>query len=220
MSEKNDPTRPASDAEFLRRLAFDELFVLPSADERADTPDKSRPASTIDIVEEMDRLKPFERERVMRVAARRLAFQILFEMDARNITDPAFITTTLAQIETLGPGAAALTTRLISGAISSKAAADEEFRKLAPEWPTHRLAGVDRAILRLCYYELTARINPAAIVLNEGVELAKHFSTDRSPAFINALLDKVAKAMAAAPAPGEPSSPAAGDEPSTPQEQN
>ncbi len=69
-------------------------------------------------------------------------------------------------------------------------------RALAPEWPTHRLAGVDRAILRLCHHELTSGANPAPIVLNEAVELARHFSTDRSPAFINALLDKIAKGAA------------------------
>jgi N utilization substance protein B len=58
------------------------------------------------------------------------------------------------------------------------------------------LAGVDRAILRLCHHELTSGTNPAPIVLNEAVELARHFSTDRSPAFINALLDKIAKSAA------------------------
>lgn len=179
--------RKETAAEFLRRLAFDELYILPGVQERGD--------STIEIEVELERLRPLDRERVMRVAARRLAFQVLFEMDARGIEDQRFITDTLARVEGLGPGALALTTEMITGALANRRTADEDFRRLAPEWPTHRLAGVDRAILRLCHHEITSKRNPPAIVLNEAVELAKHFSTDKSPAFINALLDKVAKAM-------------------------
>ena len=179
--------RKETAAEFLRRLAFDELYILPGVQERGD--------STIEIEVELERLRPLDRERVMRVAARRLAFQVLFEMDARGIEDQRFITDTLARVEGLGPGALALTTEMITGALANRRTADEDFRRLAPEWPTHRLAGVDRAILRLCHHEITSKRNPPAIVLNEAVELAKHFSTDKSPAFINALLDKVTKAM-------------------------
>jgi N utilization substance protein B len=194
--------RKESNAEFMRRLAFDELYILPGVQERGD--------SKIEIEVELERLKPLERERVMRVAARRLAFQVLFEMDARGIEDQKFITETLARVEGLGPGALMHTTAMITGALANRRTADDDFRKLAPEWPTHRLAGVDRAILRLCHHEITSKRNPPAIVLNEAVELAKHFSTDKSPAFINALLDKVAKAVEAAAVPTPPAGDASG----------
>jgi N utilization substance protein B len=178
-------TTPRADAEFLRRLAFDELYILPGTQERGE--------GDLDVNFEMDRLIPADRETVMRMATRRLAFQVLFEVDARNISDLSFIEQYLGGIEDLGPVALAHTANMVRRALTTQTAADAQFRVLAPEWPTHRLAGVDRAILRLCYWEIVSKTNPPAVVINEAVELCRHFSTDRSPAFINALLDKVAK---------------------------
>jgi len=187
-----------ADKAFLRRLAFDELYIFPGTQERGE--------SELDIDTELERLMPIDRESVMRVASRRLAFQVLFEIDARNITDLSFIEQHLRTVEGLGPVALAHTANMVRQALKSQRDADAQFRLLAPEWPTHRLAGVDRALLRLAYWEIISDANPAPIVINEAVELALHFSTDRSPPFVNALLDKVAKAHAAAKAqpPGGP----------------
>jgi N utilization substance protein B len=86
---------------------------------------------------------------------------------------------------------------LAASAFESRKSADEVMRELAPTWPAHRQAAVDRAILRLGYYELTtARVSPK-IVINEAIELARAFSTERSPAFVNALLDKVRERIGA-----------------------
>ncbi|MEM9374085.1 MAG: transcription antitermination factor NusB [Planctomycetota bacterium] len=74
--------------------------------------------------------------------------------------------------------------------------ADAAFAELAPEWPAHRMPAVDRAVLRLCHHEMRAGSPPKAVV-NEGVELAKQFSTKESPNFVNALLDKVLKRILA-----------------------
>lgn len=179
----NTPQRASAD--FLRRLAFDELYIFPGTQERGE--------GDFDVNAEMELLCPADREAVMRMATRRLAFQVLFEIDARNITDLAFIEQHLSTIEDLGPVALAHTANMVRSALATIAQADAQFRVLAPEWPTHRLAGVDRAILRLSYWEIVSQANPPAIVINEAVELCRHFSTDKSPAFINALLDKVAK---------------------------
>lgn len=71
--------------------------------------------------------------------------------------------------------------------------ADNEFEALAPDWPPRRQAAIDRAILRLAHFEMTTARTPPKVAVNEAVELAKAFSTDRSPAFINGLLGKVLK---------------------------
>ncbi len=173
--------------EQMRRLAFDVLYLLPEATEKGGP----------DGAEELAALPPDQRGRVMRIASRRLALQILFQMDARGVHDPAFVKSTLATVDGLGPIAAAEIEAMVVGADGRRHKADALFRELAPEWPTHRLAGVDRALLRLGYHEIVEGKTPAAIILNEAVELAKHFSTERSPAFINALLDKAAQRMAA-----------------------
>lgn len=69
--------------------------------------------------------------------------------------------------------------------------ADAAVAALTSEWPTHRQPIVDRAILRLAFYELTQTQTPPKVVINEAVELAKEYSTEKSPLFINGILDKV-----------------------------
>lgn len=90
-------------------------------------------------------------------------------------------------------------------------AADEMIGRLAPDWPTHRQPPVDRAILRLAYYEITAGHAPPKVAINEAIELAKHYCAENAPSFINGILDKLARQ---APQPDE-TSPAA-DFPATP----
>ena len=73
--------------------------------------------------------------------------------------------------------------------------ADAQCSKLAPDWPTSRQPPIDRAILRLAWFEMTTGRNPPAIVINEAVELAKQFSDEKSPPFINGVLDRIAKRL-------------------------
>jgi len=74
--------------------------------------------------------------------------------------------------------------------------ADAEFDALAPDWPTSRRPAVDRAVLRLAHRELSEGSVPVGVAINEAVELARAFSTEGSPAFVNGLLAKVAQRMA------------------------
>lgn len=78
--------------------------------------------------------------------------------------------------------------------------ADAQVAKIAPDWPTYRQPVIDRSILRLAFYELSGRVAPPKVVINEAVELAKEFSTAKSPLFINGVLDKIYKSRFAAPA--------------------
>ncbi|MBE6065353.1 transcription antitermination factor NusB [Clostridium cochlearium] len=71
---------------------------------------------------------------------------------------------------------------------------DEHIEKYLKNWTLNRLAKVDLAILRLCSYEiLFSNEVPNNVAINEAVELAKKYGDDKSPAFINAILDKIAK---------------------------
>ncbi len=71
--------------------------------------------------------------------------------------------------------------------------ADELYVRLAPQWPTYRLAPIDRAILRLAYYEFTAGLAPGPVLANEAVLIAKEYSGQNSPAFVNNLVDRMTK---------------------------
>lgn len=62
----------------------------------------------------------------------------------------------------------------------------------ARNWRIERMAIVDRNILRLATYELRFTETPAAVILNEAVDLARRFGADPSPAFVNGILDAIA----------------------------
>ena len=65
------------------------------------------------------------------------------------------------------------------------------------KWEFTRLSPVDRNILRLAVYQLKFCPEiPPKVVINEAIELAKKFSTDKSPGFVNAVLDAVLKKTA------------------------
>jgi N utilization substance protein B len=73
---------------------------------------------------------------------------------------------------------------------------DELIADSAIKWQLSRLSPVDKSILRLAVYQLKFSPDiPAKVVINEAIELAKKFSTDKSPAFINGVLDAVLKKL-------------------------
>jgi N utilization substance protein B len=74
-------------------------------------------------------------------------------------------------------------------------ALDETIGAHARNWRISRMAAVDRNILRLGTWELRYTDTPAPVVLNEAVDLARRFSNDPSPAFVNGILDAVARGV-------------------------
>jgi N utilization substance protein B len=81
---------------------------------------------------------------------------------------------------------------LIRGTLQHRDAIDAEIKKYAQNWELHRIAAVDRNILRLAIYEMRHREDiPPIVSINEAVDIAKKFSTEDSGKFVNGLLDKV-----------------------------
>jgi N utilization substance protein B len=81
---------------------------------------------------------------------------------------------------------------LIRGALEHRDEADTLIKKHAQNWDLHRMAGVDRNILRLAIYEMLHRDDiPPVVSINEAVDIAKKFSTQDSGKFVNGILDKV-----------------------------
>ncbi len=81
---------------------------------------------------------------------------------------------------------------LIRGAIEHRVAIDDQIKKYAANWELHRIAAVDRSILRLAIYEMLYRDDiPPIVSINEAVDIAKKFSTQDSGKFVNGLLDKI-----------------------------
>ena len=70
---------------------------------------------------------------------------------------------------------------------------DAMINENATGWKTTRMNKVDLSILRLAVYEMKFDDDlPVKVAINEAVELAKRFSGDEGPAFINGVLGKLA----------------------------
>jgi len=66
------------------------------------------------------------------------------------------------------------------------------------KWRLSRLSPVDKSILRLAVYQLKFCPDiPPRVVINEAIEIAKKFSSDKSPSFVNGVLDAIMKKLKA-----------------------
>ena len=83
---------------------------------------------------------------------------------------------------------------LIARSLCSKLSEiDEVLNDISTGWKTSRMNRVDLTILRLAIYEVKWDEDvPTAVAINEAVELAKKYSSDSGPAFINGVLAKAA----------------------------
>ena len=81
---------------------------------------------------------------------------------------------------------------LIRGTLEHRDECDAQIRHHAKNWDLHRMAAVDRNILRLAIYEMFHREDiPPVVSINEAVDIAKKFSTQDSGKFVNGILDKI-----------------------------
>src|SRR5690242_14989598 len=81
---------------------------------------------------------------------------------------------------------------LVEGTESHKTIIDELLTDYLKGWKMDRLSKVDREVLRLAAYEMIYRDDvPAKVVVNEAIELAKHFGTEESGKFVNGVLGKM-----------------------------
>jgi N utilization substance protein B len=121
---------------------------------------------------------------------RQLALQLLFLFDAHGGIDQE-MASQAAHDASDDPATRIRAMEMARGAWENRAAADAWIERLAPQWPPRRQPGVDRNILRLAVWELTHTDTPPKVVIDEAIELAKNFSTEQSPAFVNGVLDAV-----------------------------
>lgn len=143
---------------------------------------------------------------------RKLALLAMYQLDATKGEDTESVRDALDDVETLedeglsfvdqhaefSAGEREKAFRLAVNAWEQRADADVVLGELSKEWSVSRMPVVDRSILRLAHYEMT-RVEgsePKGVV-NEAVELAKQFSTEQSPGFVNAILDKILKRVLA-----------------------
>jgi len=81
---------------------------------------------------------------------------------------------------------------LVEGTVETRAGLDAEIQAVAQNWQISRMAVIDRNILRMAAYEmLHTRDVPPKVAINEAIELGKRYSTEKSGAFVNGILDRI-----------------------------
>ena len=135
-----------------------------------------------------------------RTKARKRAVDALFAADIRELSAVDL----LAESEELSPEREqqqeifAYAKTFVTGVTTNGQEIDDTLETYAQGWTIARMPALDRAILRLATWEILFNDGvPDAVAVDEAVELAKEYSTDDSPGFINGLLSKIVSTKAA-----------------------
>jgi N utilization substance protein B len=135
--------------------------------------------------------------------SRQRALQILYLWDTRRQPVDEAID---AYYETLyseeHPERDPFVASLVSGTVQHVTEVDALISRHAEHWRMERMPAVDRNILRLAVYEMVHGGTPAAVTIDEALELARKFSNEESVQFVNGVLDAIHREAPAAPAAG------------------
>ena len=125
-----------------------------------------------------------------RRAARELAMKCVFQMEAQNEFEKENAEKLLRSAD-MGEQKEYIL-RVIDNICKIREVVDEAINACSKGWPVSRMAKADLAIIRVAACEILFMDDiPKAVAINEGVELAKRYGSDQSPAFINAVLKKI-----------------------------
>ncbi len=125
----------------------------------------------------------------VRRRGRELALQMLYQHELAG-TDVGGMVASFDELAQAPEAVREFAVSLASGVIAKLAELDTRLVDQADNWRLERMAAVDRNILRLALYELLyATDTPPAVVIDEAVEIAKRFGSERSSQFVNGILD-------------------------------
>jgi N utilization substance protein B len=130
----------------------------------------------------------------LRRKSREFALQMLFEWDMTR-QEPTRVEKLFWKSAPAADQTRKFANQLLEGAVAQADSNDQLVSRLSENWKLDRLATVDRNILRLAIYELRAGTAPVKVVIDEALELAKKFSSEGAPAFLNGVLDAAAKTL-------------------------
>ena len=136
--------------------------------------------------------------------AREWAIQMLTAADLNPPEDvPAFIAAFWSQLADLDAEEGgvrsvagkfrAFAEERVVGVLGGLKALDAELVPLLDNWDLYRLGTVERAVLRMGLWEMKSTDVPKPVVINEAIDLANWFSSPKTRAIVNGVLDKYAK---------------------------
>jgi N utilization substance protein B len=125
--------------------------------------------------------------------SREVALQMLFQYDASD-QEPQRIVELYRDCFGEGSLPDEFSIKLFYQVADNLARLDAIIEESSDNWRLERMSFVDRNILRIGASEIAGEDEvPARVAINEAVELAKRFGTAESPAFVNGILDRVAR---------------------------
>jgi N utilization substance protein B len=126
--------------------------------------------------------------------AREFALQILFQLDIRKEKPTLTLFKRFWTEFEPDDEVRAFTEEIVKGTFKHMKVINTKILASAKNWSLDRMATVDRNVLRMAAYEILFRMDiPPSVTINEAIELAKKFGTDESGAFVNGILDNVAR---------------------------
>jgi N utilization substance protein B len=117
--------------------------------------------------------------------SREFALQILFQED---LTGSAETTSWESQSD---QNAREYAEELFSHVIQNETVIEELISRFTQHWRLERIAAVDRNILRMAVAELLFTETPNVVVIDEAIEIARKYGSEKSPDFVNGILDAV-----------------------------
>lgn len=131
-----------------------------------------------------------------RTQAREYALKILYQIDITGESFEDVLTNFWQDLSEKRPDSQLrdFVNVLVSGVAKDLNTIDKQITSLAKNWQMHRMAVIDRNILRLAAFELLYLADiPRKVSINEAIELAKKFGDKDSGKFVNGILDKIEK---------------------------
>jgi N utilization substance protein B len=129
--------------------------------------------------------------------AREAALQVLYAADVAGQLEPGEVEGVFEQVAgefSLPRRARDRALELTSGVVHNLARIDAAIAGAATAWKLHRVAAVERNLLRIAGFELLCEAGPPEVVIDEAVEIARRFGGSRTPAFVNGVLDALWRA--------------------------
>lgn len=125
--------------------------------------------------------------------ARELALQMLYQHDLSG-NSPEAIVSTFEDLQKSKTNTREFATKIFKGTLEHLEKIDEMIVAQADNWRLSRMAVVDRNIIRMSIYEfLHEHDTPKLVIIDEAIEIAKKFGTQKSSQFINGILDGILK---------------------------
>jgi len=131
---------------------------------------------------------------VSRRKGRELAMQMLFQEDAAGSS--AQETKGLFWVShSASQQAKDFAEGLYDASVEKRGEVDELIARHTRHWKLERIAAVERSILRIAITEMLASDTPGAVIIDEAIEIARKYGSDRSSDFVNGILDAVTNDM-------------------------